>query len=216
MISIQTFTFNPFQENSYILWDNTKECVIIDPGCYGEDEQEQLLSFIRNKELKPVKLLNTHCHIDHILGNKIVAETFNLALEANEKEVEILEGSPKWALKYGIVGDVSPKIGKFLNEGDQVQFGNSVLDIVFVPGHSPGSIAFISHSNKFIIGGDVLFQGSFGRYDLPGGDVYVLAKSIQTKLFVLPDDYIVHAGHMGTTTIGIEKKTNPILGVPIQ
>ena len=129
-------------------------------------------------------------------------------------EVPVLEQSPTWGLQYGIKGDLSPEIEVFLNEGDQVKFGNSILDVIFVPGHSPGHIAFISHEDKFIINGDVLFKGSFGRYDLPGGNVYTLSKSIQEKLFSLPDEYLIYAGHMGETTIGAEKNTNPILQYP--
>jgi len=214
MISIEKFTFNPFQENSYILHDETKECVVIDPGCYSTEEKAIMLKFISDNDLKPVKLLNTHCHVDHIQGNHIIAKTFNLQLEANEKEIPILEGSPAWGLQYGITGDISPEISVFLNEGDTISFGNSKLDIIFVPGHSPGHLAFISHEQKFVINGDVLFQGSFGRFDLPFGDAYVLSKSIQEKMFTLPDDYVVYAGHMKETTIGEEKKTNPILQYP--
>jgi glyoxylase-like metal-dependent hydrolase (beta-lactamase superfamily II) len=214
MISIEKFTFNPFQENSYILHDETKECVVIDPGCYSTEEKATILKFISDNDLKPVKLLNTHCHVDHIQGNHIIAKTFDLQLEANEKEIPILEGSPAWGLQYGITGDISPEITVFLNEGDTIEFGNSKLDIIFVPGHSPGHLAFISHEQKFVINGDVLFQGSFGRFDLPFGDAYVLSKSIQEKMFTLSDDYVVYAGHMGETTIGVEKLSNPILQYP--
>lgn len=216
MISIKKFTFNPFQENSYVLYDETKECVIIDPGCYTDEEKETLLNFISENGLKPVHLLNTHCHIDHIQGNSIIAKTYNLPLEANELEIPILEGSPAWGMQYGIMGELSPEITVFLKEGEQVKFGNSTLDILFVPGHSPGHLVFISHEDKFVINGDVLFQGSFGRYDLPFGDPYVLAKSIKEKMFTLPDDYVVYAGHMGETTIGVEKKSNPILQYPTE
>lgn len=216
MISIQKFTFNPFQENSYVLFDETKECVVIDPGCYTAEEKQTLLNFISENDLKPVHLLNTHCHVDHIQGNYTVAKEFNLKLEAHKLEIPILEGSPAWGLQYGIEGDLSPEIEVFLEEGDQVKFGNSTLDILWVPGHAPGHIVFISHADKFVINGDVLFQGSFGRYDLPFGDAYVLSKSIQEKMFQLPDDYTVYAGHMGETTIGIEKTTNPILQIPTE
>lgn len=214
MITIKKFTFNPFQENTYLLYDETKECIVIDPGCYGPEEKAQLVNFIKENGLNPIKLLNTHCHIDHIQGNYIISKEFNLKLEANKLEIPVLEQSPTWGLQYGIKGDLSPEIEVFLNEGDQVKFGNSILDVIFVPGHSPGHIAFISHEDKFIINGDVLFEGSFGRYDLPGGNVYTLSKSIQEKLFSLPDEYLVYAGHMGETTIGAEKNTNPILQYP--
>jgi glyoxylase-like metal-dependent hydrolase (beta-lactamase superfamily II) len=211
MITIKKFTFNPFQENTYILFDETKECVVIDPGCYDRDEKAILLNFIEENSLNPVQLLNTHCHIDHVLGNYMISNEYNLKLAAHELEVPVLEGSHFWGSQYGIKGDLSPKIEQFLDEGDCVKFGNSKLDILFVPGHSPGHIAFLNNDEKFIINGDVLFQGSFGRYDLPGGNLATLAKSIQTKLFTLPSNYKVYAGHMGETTIGIEKQSNPIL-----
>jgi hydroxyacylglutathione hydrolase len=176
MITIEKFTFNPFQENTYLLYDETKECVVIDPGCYGPEEKSHLVNFIKENGFKPVKLLNTHCHIDHIQGNYIISKEFNLKLEANKLEVPVLEQSPTWGLQYGIKGDLSPEIEVFLNEGDQVKFGNSILDVIFVPGHSPGHI--------------------------------------QEKLFSLPDEYLIYAGHMGETTIGAEKNTNPILQYP--
>ncbi len=216
MITIEKFTFNPFQENTYILFDETKECVVIDPGCYGPEEKAQLIQFINENELIPVQLLNTHCHVDHIQGNYVIARDFELKLAAHKLEVPILEGSPTWGAQYGIRGDLSPDIEIFLEEGDIVEFGNSQLEVIFVPGHSPGHIAFINHEQKFVINGDVLFKGSFGRYDLPGGNPYVLSRSIQTKLFKLPNDYTVYAGHMGETTIGEEKLTNPILQFPTE
>lgn len=216
MITIEKFTFNPFQENSYILFDETKECVIIDPGCYGPEEKAHLLKFIEENELIPVQLLNTHCHVDHIQGNYVIARDFDLKLAAHKLEVPVLAGSHDWGKQYGINGDLSPEIEIFLEEGDIVEFGKSQLEVIFVPGHSPGHVAFINHDQKFIINGDVLFQGSYGRYDLPGGNAYVLSNSIQTKLFTLPDDYTVYAGHMGETTIGAEKMSNPILQIPTQ
>ena len=215
MITIKKFTFNPFQENTYILFDETKECVVIDPGCYDKQEKTDLINFIEENELIPVQLLNTHCHIDHVLGNYMVSSNYQLKLAAHKLEVPVLEGSAYWGSQYGINGDLSPHIEIYLNEGDQIEFGNSKLEVIFVPGHSPGHIAFVNHDEKFIINGDVLFQGSYGRYDLPGGDLRTLAQSIQKKLFVLPDDYTVYAGHMGETTIGAEKKTNPILHFPL-
>lgn len=215
MITIKKFTFNPFQENTYILFDETKKCVVIDPGCYDKQEKTDLINFIEENELIPVQLLNTHCHIDHVLGNYMVSSNYQLKLAAHKLEVPVLEGSAYWGSQYGINGDLSPHIEIYLNEGDQIEFGNSKLEVIFVPGHSPGHIAFVNHDEKFIINGDVLFQGSYGRYDLPGGDLKTLAQSIQKKLFVLPDDYKVYAGHMGETTIGAEKKTNPILHFPL-
>lgn len=209
MIQVQGFAFNPFYENTYVLFDETKECVIIDPGCYEKHEEEALLDFITENNLKPVRLLNTHCHIDHILGNYFVASTFKLKLEINKLEIPILEGSPKWGKQYGINGKLSPDPEVFLEEGDVINFGNSKLDILFVPGHAPGHLAFIGHKEGIVMGGDVLFQMSVGRTDLPFGDTNTLIKSIREKLFTLPDGYVVYPGHGDTTTIGFEKKNNP-------
>lgn len=208
---IKKFTFNPFQENTYVLYDNSKECIIIDPGCQTSSEENALVNFIETEGLKPMKLINTHCHIDHILGNGFVAKKYALELEAHELEVSILAGSPKWGEQYGIYAAPSPEITKFIEEGEKIKCGNFELEVLFVPGHSPGHIALINHQSKDVINGDVLFQQSYGRVDLPGGNIDDLANSIINKLFKLPDDYTVYAGHMGETTIGIEKQVNPIL-----
>ena len=211
MINIQTFAFNAFQENTYILFDQTKECVIIDPGCYDNMEQRILVDFIEQNELKPVKLLNTHSHIDHILGNNITANKFNIKLAMNELDLEGLRRTVDYGKVYGFNVEESPEPEEFLNEGDQVKFGHSVLDILFTPGHSPGSISFINKDQKFIIAGDVLFFGSIGRTDLPGGNHATLISSIKTKLFALDDKYKVYPGHGPTTSIGYEKQNNPFL-----
>ena len=215
MITIEKFTYNPFQENTYILYDETKECIIIDPGCFSKEEKVHLLSFIEDNQLKPVQLLNTHCHVDHIQGNYIISRDYNLKLAAHKFEIPILKNSPEWGyMQYGIKGDLSPEIELFLEENDIIEFGNSQLETIFLPGHSPGHIAFVNHDQKFVINGDVLFRGSYGRDDLPGGNIYDLSNSIQNKLFKFPDDYTVYAGHMGETTIGVEKRTNPIRQFP--
>jgi len=209
MISVAKFTFNPYQENTYVLFDETKECLIIDPGMYEQAEKDQMEDFIKSKDLKPVGLLNTHCHIDHVLGNKFIAEKYNLALEAHENEVQVLAPVVQYGLAMGIHAEESPPISKFLTEQDVIEFGNSKLTILFAPGHSPGSICFYSAADNFIIGGDVLFRMSMGRTDLPGGDHQTLLDSITNKLFPLPNQTIVYSGHMEETTIGFEKANNP-------
>lgn len=211
MINIHHFTFNGFQENTYILYDETKECVIIDPGCYSNEEQTVLKNYIEENELKPVKLLNTHCHIDHVLGNNFVTTTFNVGLEIHEKDLPTLHATPEYGHLYGFNIDKSPEPVHFLNDGDFVEFGNSKVEVLFTPGHCTGHIVFVAHDEKFIVNGDVLFQGSIGRTDLPGGDMNTLLNSIKTKLFTLPDDYTVYTGHGGSTTIGFEKSNNPFL-----
>ncbi len=211
MIQIQGFTFNPFEENTYILYDETKECVIIDPGCYNTHERQELADFIKSEELKPVKLLNTHCHVDHVLGNSFVAKKYNIGLEIHKDDLVVLKSLPQVSHLYGLNAEESIEPKNFLNEGDIVKFGNSSLEILFTPGHSPGSICFVSKEDKFIIVGDVLFYGSIGRTDLPGGDHEALLSNIREKLFVLGDDFAVFSGHGEQTSIGFEKKNNPFL-----
>ena len=211
MIQIQGFTFNPFEENTYLLYDETKECVIIDPGCYNTHEQQELVDFIKSEELNPVKLLNTHCHIDHVFGNAFVAKKYNIRLEMHKEDLQVLHSLPQVSHLYGLNMEESIEPSVFLNEGDIVKFGNSSLEILFCPGHSPGSICFVSKKDKFIIGGDVLFQGSIGRTDLPGGNHEALITNIKTKLLLLDDDFAVFSGHGQETSIGFEKKHNPFL-----
>lgn len=211
MISIRSFTFNPFQENTYVLYDVTREAVIIDPGCYDDGERAELVAFIEENKLKPVKLLNTHCHVDHVFGNRFIAEKYKLGLEMHEKDLKVLNSLLQVAHLYGLNAEESPAPKVFLEEGQKIAFGSSELDIVFTPGHSPGSICFISHPQKFIIAGDVLFYGSIGRTDLPGGHHQTLIDSIKQKLFPLGDDYTVHPGHGPETNIGFERRSNPFL-----
>lgn len=211
MINLQIFTVNSFQENTYVLFDETKECIIIDPGFGNVKEQQQLIAFINDNGLTPKNLINTHCHIDHILGNKFVADTFNLALEANKLEIPVLDSGTQVSQLYGIPYTTSPKIEKFLTEKESIIFGKSALQILFCPGHSPGSLVFYSAEQKFAIAGDVLFYGSIGRTDLPGGDHETLISSIKTKLMVLPDNVDIYPGHGPKTTIGFEKLNNPFL-----
>lgn len=213
MAQVYCLTFNPFQENTYVVADASGECVIIDPGCFGREEQAELSRFISENSLTPVKLLNTHCHIDHVLGNYFVAKTWNLKLETHREERSNLERMVNYGHLFGVEGiEQSPEPEVWLEEGMKVNFGETVLDVLFVPGHSAGHIAFVDKKQKMVIGGDVLFQGSIGRTDLPGGDFHTLIKSIKTKLFPLGDDYVIYPGHGPETTIGEERKFNPFCG----
>jgi hydroxyacylglutathione hydrolase len=211
MIQIASFTFSPFQENTYVLYDETKECAIIDPGCYDDRERQELSDFIVEKELKPVRLLNTHCHIDHVFGNAYVSRKYGLGLEAHKDDLFLLRALLQTARMYQVNAEESPEPSVFLDEGQQVRFGNTVLDILHTPGHSPGSITFYNKEQKIAIVGDVLFRLSIGRTDLPKGDFNTLISSIKNKLFPLGDDMNVFAGHMEPTTIGYERKNNPFL-----
>lgn len=211
MISIKIFTFGPFQENMTILWDETKECVIIDPGMYTSSDESTVVTFIEENALKPVGLLNTHCHIDHIMGNRFIADKYQLKLQAHRLDIPTLSMSIQAAKMYELSYNPSPEIEVFLEEGARIKFGSSELDIRFTPGHAPGHVVFICHDQKFVINGDVLFRQSVGRVDLPGSNPPDLIKSIQEKMYSLGDDYDVYCGHGPNTTIGYEKKNNPFV-----
>ncbi|WP_027419345.1 MBL fold metallo-hydrolase [Crocinitomix catalasitica] len=212
MIQVHKFTFNPFQENTYILSDESKDCVIVDPGCFDKSEQNTLSKFIEDNGLNPVKLINTHCHIDHVLGNNFVNKKYNLPLGIHKLDLPTLSFMGQSASLYGFQGyELSPDPEYFFDEGDIIKFGNSELSVIFGPGHAPGHVAFYSKADNILINGDILFKGSYGRYDLPGGSFEVLKKTITEKLFLLPDETVVYCGHGPETTIGEEKKSNMIL-----
>jgi hydroxyacylglutathione hydrolase len=210
-MNIQTFVFNPVQENTYVVWDETGECAIVDAGCFSPKEFEKLDGFIKSKNLKPVKLINTHGHFDHIFGVEQCRKAYNLQWEAHNGDNFWIDGVVGKAALFGItVQPVSlPEIE--LNDGDTIQFGNSTLKVLHVPGHSPGSVCFYDEKAKILITGDVLFNGSIGRTDLPGGDFETLISGIKSKLLVLPDDVVVYPGHGPASTIGDEKYQNPYL-----
>ena len=211
-MEIHKITFNTFQENTFILWDNTTDCIIIDPGCYERNEELLLVDFINKNNLNPVKLINTHCHIDHILGNKFVSEKWNLELYINKIDLPLLEGSGDIARMYGFENyKGSPYPKHYLEEGDILEFGESKLEILFTPGHAPGHICLFNKEERFIVSGDVLFNGSIGRTDLIGGDFDTLIESIKTKLMTLQDETIVYCGHGPSTSIGKERLSNPFL-----
>ena len=211
-MKLKSFTFNQFYENTFIVSDSTNDCIIVDPGCYSNDEKNIFKKYIEDNNLNPVKLINTHCHIDHILGNKFVAKTWDLNLETHQNDIELLENSSEIARVYGFIDyEKSPSTTQFLNEGDIVEFGNSKLKILYTPGHAPGHISLYSKEEKFIISGDVLFKSSIGRTDLPGGDFNVLIESIKTKILCLDDDTVVYCGHGPATTVGYERVNNPFL-----
>jgi hydroxyacylglutathione hydrolase len=211
MLKIKSFVFSPIQENTYLLYDEFKNCAIIDPGCYFDAEKEQLTSFIAQSGLQPKMLLNTHCHLDHVFGNKYVAETYGLTLQLHEKEKPVLDFAPTSGLMYNIPFDNYTGEFIYLNEGDTITIGNDKLVVIEAPGHSPGHVCFYSATQNFLMGGDVLFNRSIGRTDLPGGNHQTLLNSIRTKLFVLPDATVVYSGHGAATTIGEEKRENPYL-----
>ncbi len=213
MFNIKVFKFSPIGENTYVLYNEHKEGLVIDPGCYFPEEKEELQQFIQQEGLVIKKLLNTHCHLDHVFGNKFIAETYDLALHIHQKEEAMLQMAPTSGLMFNLPFD--NYVGKFiyLREGDTISLGNDLLEVIDAPGHSPGHICFYCRAQKFIISGDVLFYQSIGRTDLPGGNHETLIRSIKQKIFVLPDDVVVYSGHGPKTTVGEEKKHNPFVGV---
>ncbi|MFV0607012.1 MAG: MBL fold metallo-hydrolase [Niabella sp.] len=213
MLSIRCFEFNPIQENTYVLYNKDGLCAIIDPGCYYENERKQLKDFIESNNLTPIHLINTHCHLDHVFGNLFVSDTWQLPLKLNEIEKVVLGFAPRSAEMYGLPFENYQGTMQFLQEGDIVKIGDDELQVLFTPGHSPGSISFYNKEDGFLISGDVLFSGSIGRTDLPGGSFEELEKSIRNKLYTLPDDTKVFSGHGRGTSIGFEKKNNPFVRV---
>lgn len=208
-MKLQKFTFNPYQENTYVLFDETGACAIVDPGMYDSSEQNELVNFIKSNQFRPELLLNTHCHIDHVLGNKFVFDNWGLKPQFNQGELHILHAVVSYAPQMGMHYEVSPEPEVFLPESGQIQFGNSTLELIFAPGHSPAHLCFYAKDENFLIGGDVLFYRSIGRTDLPGGNHQQLISNIRNKLFILPDDCEVFPGHGPSTTIGFEKFNNP-------
>ncbi|MCB0508521.1 MAG: MBL fold metallo-hydrolase [Chitinophagales bacterium] len=208
---IAVFCFNPFQENTYIIVHPNKHCWIIDPGCYSLQEQKTLTDYINKNELKPTKLLNTHCHLDHIFGNKFIADEYKLELGIHEKELPVLQRGEFAASMFGVKAPQKCEPSYFLKENEYIYLEDLAFKILFTPGHSPGSVCFHQEKEKWAIVGDVLFQGSIGRTDLPGGDYDTLIHSIKSKLLVLDDATEIYNGHGPSTTIGEERKYNPFL-----
>lgn len=212
MIKIETLVFNHWQENTYILYDETNEAVLIDCGVFFEDEGKKLKAFVKNKGLKLVKQLNTHLHIDHVLGNQFMKDEFGLLTEAHKDDEFLLEEAPNYAFRLGLENVVQPpKMGKAIQDGDIIKFGNSELKVLHVPGHSPGHVVFYNEEQQFLIAGDVLFRESIGRTDLPYGNFDQLINGIKNKLLVLNDNVIVYPGHGPTTSIGHERSNNLFL-----
>jgi hydroxyacylglutathione hydrolase len=209
MLHVKVFLFNPVQENTYLIYNDEKDCIIIDPGCYSENEQDELTNFIQENGLKPVLLLNTHCHLDHVFGNKFIAEKYGLILHIHPLEKKMLELAPASGLMWNLPFDNYMGNLEFLVPGRSLKLGNDEIQVLFTPGHSPGSVSFYSPGDGFVISGDVLFRGSIGRTDLPGGDFSVLSRSIMDQLYTLPGETVVFSGHGPSTTVESEKTHNP-------
>ena len=211
MLHLKSFTFNPFQENTYLLYDDEGTAFIIDPGNSNESENTQIRSFIEEKKLELKRLLLTHAHIDHILGARFIYDTYGLLPEVHENELFFIDRMTQSATMYGLNCEQCPTPERFLSGGDKVVLGKYEFDCIFTPGHSPGSISFYNKENKLLISGDVLFRGSIGRSDLPMGNHETLINSIHEQLLHLGDEVKVYSGHGPSTTIGHEKLSNPFL-----
>jgi glyoxylase-like metal-dependent hydrolase (beta-lactamase superfamily II) len=211
-MNIKIFICNSIEENTIVLYDDSGEAAVIDCGCLSDTERRNFCDFITANNLKPVVLLNTHLHIDHIFGNGFMAKEYGLLAQAHRWDEWWLTEARSAATRMGIRGfKVPPPLGGHLDEGDVVRFGHSELTVIHVPGHSAGSICFYSEKDKLLISGDVLFEGCIGRSDLPEGNTRQLIRGIQDKLLVLPDDVRVIPGHGNTTTIEQERLYNQYL-----
>ena len=211
MLNIKAFTFNPYQENTYLIYNGHGDTVIIDPGMYGSEEQQVFDTYISANKLTPTQLLNTHCHIDHVLGNKHVYDTYGLKAKFHEGEIPVLMEVQNYAPQMGFRYEAAPIGEEFLSENDRIRIGEDLLSIILAPGHSPAHLCIYSPDQHFLIGGDVLFRNSIGRTDLPGGNHEQLLQSIKNTIYTLPDETIVYAGHGPNTTVGHEKNTNPFI-----
>lgn len=208
---IKSFVFNPFYENTYVVSSNEGNCLIFDPGCYEDYEVEELKEYIHLNDLSVKAIINTHCHIDHVLGNALLKSTYKVPLKIPKGEQEVFEAVPAYAPQWGIAGYTHAEVDHFLSEQEQLILDEIEWQLIEVPGHSPGHLMFYNEAEKVVIGGDVLFRESIGRTDLPGGNHDDLLKNIQEKVYTLPEDVEVLPGHGPSTTIGHEKKHNPFV-----
>lgn len=211
MLQVKAFTFNPIQENTYVLYNEKNNAIIIDPGCYGTTEELLLHSFITENKLQVKHLINTHCHLDHVFGNKFVSNTYGIDLLIHPLEELLLQYAPISGEKWGLPFENYNGKLHFIEEGLNIKIDDDVLQVLHTPGHSPGSITLYCKPQHFIISGDVLFKQSIGRTDLPGGNHENLLNSIQQKIMQLPNETMVYSGHGSSTTVGAEKIENPYL-----
>lgn len=211
MLQIHCLVFNPFYENTYLIATEAGEAIIIDPGCLELEEENRLKAFIETHQLRITKIINTHCHLDHVFGNQFVKDTYKVKMYCHANEQVILEHNHLTAQMYGIKRFAPTQADGFITEGETIQVGEDTLEVLYLPGHAPGHIGLLNRKEKWLISGDVLFRESIGRTDFPFCNHQDLIDSINQKLFVLPDEVTVYAGHGQPTTIGHEKRNNPFL-----
>jgi glyoxylase-like metal-dependent hydrolase (beta-lactamase superfamily II) len=210
-MKIKTFVFNPFQLNTYVLYDESKSCVIVDPGCYDEDEENELKAFITENGLTPAYNILTHCHVDHVLGLNYAERSFGIITYAHPEGYQFITKAHQYAAAFGFDTETINMPQVSLSEGEILKFGVSELKVLYTPGHVDGSVCLVAEADKFVVSGDVLFYESIGRTDLPTGNLDILVNNIRTKLFTLPEDFVVYPGHGHETNIGYEKRNNPFL-----
>jgi glyoxylase-like metal-dependent hydrolase (beta-lactamase superfamily II) len=211
MISLKSFTFNAFAENTYVLFNDEGRAVVVDPGMSSRIEQQELLNFLEDYKLRLEGVVLTHAHIDHVLGCAFLLSRFDVPFTAHANAGQTLAMSVQAARMYGIDYDPAPEPSRNYGHGDVFHLGDDALEVRFAPGHAPDHVVLIDHEGRKVIAGDVLFQGSVGRIDLPGGNANTLVESIQQQLYTLPEDYTVYCGHGGATTIGEEMRSNPFV-----
>jgi glyoxylase-like metal-dependent hydrolase (beta-lactamase superfamily II) len=212
MLNVKKFTFNPFSENTYVVTDEFKNAVIIDPGCYYKAEQNELDNYVLKNNLKLKSILHTHSHLDHMFGTAYLADKYNLDLWICKEDLVTYQSYEKVCEVYGVPITFSPNpTPKFFDLKQLIQIDGIKFEILFVPGHSPGHVAFYNKENNFLINGDCLFENSIGRTDLPGGNHQQLIDSIKNEIFILPDETLVYCGHGNETKIKAEKSSNPFL-----
>ena len=208
---VHTFVFNPFYENTYVLYDDSRAAVIIDPGCYEGYEQQELIQFIKDTNLKPVAVWNTHCHIDHVLGNAFCKRQFQIPLLVPIGEKAVLDAVPAYSSNYGFQKYEPAEVDQWIDAPSTLSFGNTELEVILAPGHAPGHVMYYHKPTAQLLAGDVIFKESIGRTDLPGGDFVTLEKSIKTVVYTLPENVVIFPGHGPTTTVGHEKQFNPFV-----
>ncbi len=211
MLTIKKFIFSPFQVNTYVLYDETKECIIIDAACIEATEEKEITEFISSNSLKPVKILNTHGHLDHIFGNNYLKNKYKCDILGHAADDIVVANAKVYGAHYGIDFPEPPAFSFHINDNDTIKFGNSVLKVIHTPGHTQGGVSFYIENDSVLFSGDSLFYGSIGRTDLPGGNFETLINSIKKKLLVLPKNTIVYSGHGPSTSIENETKGNPFL-----
>ena len=211
MLNVKIFTFNPIQQNTYVLYNEHKNAIIIDPGCYGTAEQEILKQFIKSNNLQVKQLINTHCHLDHVFGNNFVSEKYGLTAHFHKNEQPVIDRLPEGGARWGVPCEPYKGPIQYITQDEIINFGKDQFKVLLTPGHSPGSVCFYNAAQDFMIGGDLIFKDGVGRTDLPGCNPLDLINSIKKQILPLPDSMTIYSGHGPSTTWGREKKANPYI-----